>query len=101
MSQVKTLNERCDDLQDQIVNMQKEKKQDWSAHEEKAKESLISRHDFNFEIEATAAQSMGSAPEPPRDGSVPSFGKFEGAKAKYLSNLKTERFREPRMFTME
>ena len=32
---------------------------------------------------------------------MPSLGKFESTRAKYLANLKSERFREPRMFTME
>jgi hypothetical protein len=32
---------------------------------------------------------------------VPKLSKFENKSAKYLKNLKTERFQEPRMFTME
>jgi len=35
------------------------------------------------------------------DDMVPKLGKFENKKAKYLKNLKSERFKEPRMFTME
>ena len=32
---------------------------------------------------------------------MPTLGKFESTRAKYLANLKSERFKEPRMFTME
>ena len=35
------------------------------------------------------------------DGSIPTFGKFESSKATYLNNLKSDRFKQPRMFTME
>ena len=34
------------------------------------------------------------------DGQVPNMTKFESKKCQYSKNLKSERFQEPRMFTM-
>ena len=84
------LGERCDDLQGQIKNMEKEKLRGWDEHVEKAKESLLTREDFNFEGHSA---STGSISDFDRDDIVPTLGKFESSKAKYLDNLETERFK--------
>jgi hypothetical protein len=59
----------------------------------------LTKNDFSFEPqtevdEFTDIEDVG-------DDMVPKLGKFENKKAKYLKNLKSERFKEPRMFTME
>ena len=80
--------------------MKKEKARDLDEHVDKAKETLLSRKDFNFETNNSNEPQVYGA-DLTRDGQVPTLGKFESSKAKYLTNLKTERFKEPRMFTME
>ena len=65
---------------------------------EKGKETLLAKEDFNFEGQSTAS---GPIAELAKDGLIPFLGKFESSKATYTANLKTERFKLPRMFTME
>ena len=101
MDEVRKLTERCDSLQSQITNIEEDRKRESDEALEKAKESLLSRKDFNFTLDKSTDESEGE--EDAEDGSIPNFGKFESKKAKVLKkNLAGEaKFKEPRMFTME
>ena len=99
MEEIKKLNARCDSLQSQITASEDEKRRIEEVHQEKAKESLLQRFDFNFED--TSASDQADDEDDFHDGTVPKFTKFESKRARYKNNMKTERFQEPRMFTME
>jgi len=65
---------------------------------EKAKQSLMDATHFNQAEDTTADEEE---PDVDDELSMPVFGKFESRKARYKHNMKQERFREPRMFTMQ
>ena len=46
-------------------------------------------------------QSIETATSHVTDGDMPNWSQCESRNSKYTANLKTERFQEPRMFTME
>ena len=90
MVHIEKLGARCDDLQAQIKEIERERDAVRENYKVKAKESLLSSQDFNFEGQSTAATSVAALNAV--EGKVPSLGKFESSQAKYLPNLKTERF---------
>lgn len=90
MVHIEKLGERCDDLQSQIKEIEKERDAVREKYVVKAKESLLSSQDFNFEGQSAAATSVAELQA--EEGTVPSLGKFESSQARYLPNLKTERF---------
>ena len=90
MDQIKMLNDRCDNLQTQIKDMKEEKGRDWDQHLEKAKETLLKSQDFNIDGHTSKQTNIADLAE---DGKLPQLGKFESSRAKYLANLKTERFK--------
>ena len=73
-------------------------------HANKAKETLLEKTDFNYEeakLYSNVRQSTETAESHVTDGEAPNWSTCESRSAKYIANLKTERFQEPRMFTME
>ena len=73
-------------------------------HSNKAKETLLEQTDFNYEeanLFTNVRQSTETAESYVTDGEAPSWSTCESKNARYTANLKTERFQEPRMFTME
>ena len=95
------LEERCTDLQSQITAINEKKQNEDANISMKAKEQLLSRSDFSFNDDSTSDSydSMGGGTA--IDGNVPNFPKFECKSAGYMSNLDSQRFKEPRMFTMK
>ena len=78
-----------------------EKKRIDQERAEKAKETLLKREDFNFETKTDDTTEYDSDIEDVDDSSVPNLRKFENKKSRYPKKLQSERFQEPRMFTME
>lgn len=58
----------------------------------------MARKDFNFSTNDDKGEDHDEKTE---DGMMPDFSKFETKNSKYIKNLGSERFNEPRMFTME
>lgn len=56
-------------------------------------ETLCGESDFDYHINDEEADSMEE-----KDKNIP--GRFEAENTQFKRNLKTERFQEPRMFTM-
>ena len=81
--------------------MEIEKGQWRQVHTEQAKESLLSKQDFAYEDVISVRQSTETASSHVTDGELPNWSQCESRHAKYAANLHTERFQEPRMFTME
>lgn len=97
--QIKLLNNRCDDLQQQIREIEEDRKRVDVKHLEKAGESLLDREHFNYEEETSSTEDESAAEDD--CNRVPTLPKFEAKNNRYKHNLKEDRFKEPRMFTME
>ena len=97
MDQIKLLNDRCDNLQSQITAIEEDRKRVDQVHQDKADQSLLDPHHFNFEEE-----DEGDETDAESDcNRVPKLNKFESKNQRYMHNMDEDRFREPRMFTME
>lgn len=88
------LNARCDQLQQQIDDEKKAKEEHKKMLYEKGQETLLGEQDFDYAISEYQADSKD-----PRGRNVP--GRFESAGSKIIDNLSSERWQEPRMFTMQ
>ena len=67
----------------------------------KAREELLDRQNFSYDDDSTSSSYDSTGGGTAYDGNVPNFPKFESKSANYMSNLNSERFTEPRMFTMK
>ena len=63
-------------------------------HRQLGQETLCGEQDFDYPINEDEADAIE-----PRGKNVP--GRFESRDVKFKNNLKSERFQEPRMFTMQ
>ena len=81
--------------------MERERERVQKVHEDKAKESLLTKKDFSYKEVVSVRQSTDTASSHVTDGEMPNWSQCESRYAKYAANLKSERFQEPRMFTME
>jgi hypothetical protein len=109
--QINDLKAKCEDLQSQINKTNEERKEEANRIIEKAKESLIGKDDFNFDPAGKLSDTLVEDPDKDIPESLnheqklfkfkQSLGKCESVNCSFLGNLKTERFQEPRMFTMD
>ena len=88
-------------MQEQINAINEDQKKRDATVGQKAKETLLDNDTFAQAETAEDSDDDDLIAPHLHGGHTPLLSKFENAKSKFAKKLKTERFQEPRMFTME
>ena len=95
------LEERCTNLQSQIMTINDKKMREDANITSLAKEELLGRSDFTYDDDSSRGSYDPTGGSTAFDGNLPNFPKFESRSAGYTENIESTRFSEPRMFTMK